>query len=146
MNKKGLDAIVTTIIIILLALVAVGIIWAVLSGVIRQGSEQVGTNAKCIGVDITAESAQCDVSGVCNVTYKRSSGGDEIGGVIVVLSNGQSSNQTKVAGNVPVPATRTLTNFATGLSPVPNKAEIAAYFVDASGNEQTCPTTTPLEF
>lgn len=146
MNKKGLDAIVTTIIIILLALVAIGIIWAVLRGVVTDTSEQVSASAKCVGVDITATAAQCDVNGVCNVTYKRSAGGEEIGGVVVVLSNGQSSNQTKVAGNVPIPATRTAIDFATGLSPVPNKAEVAAYFVDASGNENVCPTTTPFEF
>ena len=56
MNKKGLDAIVTTIIIILLALVAIGIIWAVLRNVVQQGADQVDNNAKCISVDLEAVS------------------------------------------------------------------------------------------
>lgn len=36
MNKKGLDAVVTTLIIILLVLVAVGIIWVVARNVVQQ--------------------------------------------------------------------------------------------------------------
>ena len=36
-NKKGLSTVVTTLIIILLVLVAIGIVWVVIRGVIESG-------------------------------------------------------------------------------------------------------------
>lgn len=145
-DKKGLSEVVTTLIIILLVLVAIGIVWVVVNNVLQSGTQQTEISAKCLQVDIKATAAQCTAGGVCNVTYRRSAGGDDIDGIVVVLSNGQESNQTQIAGNIEALATKTLTDFATGLSPVPNKAEIAAYFVDDSGNQQTCSTASTFEF
>jgi len=145
-NKKGLSEVVTTLIIILLVLVAIGIVWVVVNNILESGTQQTEISAKCLQIDVKATAASCDVGGVCNVTYKRNAGGDEIGGVIIVLSNGVSSNQTEVAGNMVPLATRTLTDFATGLSPAPNKAELSAYFVDDSGNQQICSTTNQFTF
>ena len=145
-NRKGLSEVVTTLIIILLVLVAIGIVWVVVNNILESGTEQAEISAKCLLVDLKTTVASCTAGGVCNVTYKRNAGGADIGGVVIVLSNGQASNQTQVAGNVAPLDTRTLTNFATGLSPTPNKAEIAAYFVGASGDQQICSTKSTLEF
>src|SRR3990167_792910 len=54
MDKRGLDAVVTTLLIILLVLVAVGIIWVVVRNVVQQGSEQIDINARCLSVDLQA--------------------------------------------------------------------------------------------
>ena len=56
MDKRGLDAVVTTLIIILLVLVAVGIIWVVVRNVVQQGSEQIDISSKCLSVDVQAVS------------------------------------------------------------------------------------------
>lgn len=145
-NKKGLSDVVTTLIIILLSLVAIGIIWVVVNNVLESGTETTEINAKCLQVDIQANAASCTAGGVCNVTYKRSAGGEDIDGIVIILSNGVASNQTQIAGNIAPLATKTLTDFVTGLSPVPNTAEIAAYFIDESGNQQTCAAGGAFEF
>ncbi len=146
-DKKGLSEVVTTLIIILLVLVAIGIVWAVVSSILQSGTEQTSTTAKCLQVDIKATAAQCTVGGVCNVTYRRNAGGDVVDGVVIVFSNGQTSNQTEVAGNLAPLATQTKAGVATGLtSPVPNSIEIAAYFVDASGKQQLCATSGKFQF
>ena len=144
-NKKGLSTIVTTLIIILLSLVAIGIIWVVVSNVIEGGAEQSEINAKCLQIDIKATAAGCD-GGDCNVTYRRSSGGDDIDGIKVVLSNGQESFTHSVSVNVQPLSTNTTTTIATGLAGNISSVQIAAYFIDASGNEQICATTSTFEF
>jgi hypothetical protein len=145
-NKKGLSDVVTTLIIILLSLVAIGIIWIVVNNVLEGGAETTEINAKCLQVDIKANAANCTVGGVCNVTYKRNAGGEDIDGIAVILSNGVSSSQEKIAGNLKPLDTKTLTDFATELSPIPNTVEIAAYFIDKSGNEQMCAPGSAFEF
>ena len=43
MLKRGLSKVVTTLIVILLVLVAIGIVWVVVKDVITEGSEEVST-------------------------------------------------------------------------------------------------------
>jgi len=137
-SKRGLSAIVATLLIILLTLIAVGIIWVVIRNIVQSGGDEAAIQAKCALVTLDVSAAQCATGSGCNVTYTRSAGGDDIDGVFIILSNGQASNQTQVVGNVGPGDTRTNFSLATGLSPVPTSAEIAAYFVDASGNERRC--------
>src|SRR3989344_4148858 len=76
-DKSGLSDVVTTLIIVLLVIVAIGIVWAVVGGLIRTGAGNVGFNQKCIDVDVTA-SAECagvpaasPTSQQCEITYVR---------------------------------------------------------------------------
>ncbi|MEK6828732.1 MAG: archaellin/type IV pilin N-terminal domain-containing protein [Nanoarchaeota archaeon] len=144
-NKRGLSEVVTTLIIILLVLVAIGIVWAVVSNILQTGSEQTEISAKCLQVGVKATAASC-TAGACSVTYKRSAGGDDIDGVVIILSNGQDSVQKDVAGNLAVQQTRTETGITETLTPDPNSVEVAAYFTDASGNQQLCATIGTFEF
>jgi hypothetical protein len=54
-NKKAQAQIITTVLIILLVLAAIIIIWQVVSGTVRQGSEEIEAQASCLGlrIDIT---------------------------------------------------------------------------------------------
>lgn len=151
-DKKGLSEVVTTLIIILLVLVAIGIVWVVVSGILQSGAGQTEINAKCLQVDIKATAVNCDNSSAnwtCNVTYKRNTaGGDVLGGVVIVLNNGQSSSQKQVSGDMAALATVTQ-NFVTDLpitAAKPNKAEIAAYYLDASNKQQTCSASSSFSF
>ena len=145
-NSKGLSTIVTTLIIILLSLVAIGIIWVVVSNVLESGAGQSEINAKCLQVDVRATAASC-TGGGCNVTYARRSGGDDIDGLKIILSNGiETVPAFDVSTNVAPLATATATGIAESLTPDPNSVQVAAYFVDASGNEQLCSPSGALEF
>ena len=146
-NKRGLSAIVATLLIILLTLVAVGIIWVVIRNVVQSGANQVEATAKCTSVDISATAAACGSSTgnwTCNVTYYRAAGGDDIDGIKITLSNGLNSYTQDVPGNVDQQQTKTSTSIDTGLlstDPKPTSVQIAAYINDASGNPQLCNPT-----
>ena len=142
-NTRGLSEVVSTLIIILLVLVAIGIVWLVVSNVLESGAQQTDISAKCLAVDVKATAVNC-AAGTCAVTYKRSSGGDDINGIIIVLSNGTESEQKPVAGNIVASATKTEPVVTTLTNP--NKVEIAAYFTDASGNDQTCSAPSTFTF
>ena len=146
MNKRGLDAIVTTLIIILLAIVAIGIIWVVVRNVVQQGSEQIDISSKCIAVDLRAVSVS-PVSGQVgnySVTLNRRAGGDAIGGVKVSLFNDTANGGVRDFG-VTLNELDTKTQTVVGVTEA-NKLEYTAYFVDASGNEQLCSQTGTFTF
>jgi len=142
-NSKGLSAVVTTLIIILLSLVAIGIIWVVVNNVLQGGAETTEIGAKCLQVDIKATAANC-TGGTCTITYYRAgTGNDVIDGVKIVLNNGTESDSSDEAALDRL-ATKTAT-FTTTLAN-PNSVEIAAYFVDASGQQQVCAAGTTVTF
>ena len=90
-NKKGLSAIVATLMIILLVLIAVGIIWVVVRNVVESGTQNIDIGAKCLEVDVRATA----VSPTNQVTLERGAGGINIdeanGGVVIVFTDGLNS-------------------------------------------------------
>ena len=66
-GKKGLSAVVTTIIIIALALVAVGIVWVVISNLLDQGTE--GITFDRFTVDLSITSAYIQDSEINRIKY-----------------------------------------------------------------------------
>ena len=145
-NKRGLSLVITTLIIILLVLVAIGIIWVVIRGIIEGGVEQVGISTKCLDIDVRATAVDC-AGGDCNVTLTRKSGGEDIAGVKLIFSEagGETNFVHPVPGNIATLASKTETDISTGLT-TPNKIEVAVYFEDDSGNEQLCTIITKFSF
>jgi len=117
-NKKGLSAIVLTIIMVGLVLVAVGIVWAVILNVLEGQSESLDVSQECVGIIIKPTALDCEGS-TCNVTLERGLGssGDAVDGVGITLSSDtDSEGEEEISGNVA--ATRTvevaLSNLAAG--------------------------------
>ncbi len=150
-DKRGLSAIITTLLVVLLVLVAVGIVWGVVSGVLRGGAEDLEFSAKCLNIDVRATAVNCvdtdePVDGEmdeCIVVLDRTGTEDEaIAGVKLVFRNSTNpSSVIDVEGNIEalVGATPTATGVALT---APDSVEVTAYFVDASGNDKNCATTT----
>ena len=146
MDKRGLDAVVTTLLIILLVLVAVGIIWVVVRNVVQQGSEQIDISAKCLSVDIQAVSV-APVAGnatAYSVTLRRAAGGDAIAGIKVAIFNNATNGGVVEFGNA-LDELETATQTVAGVANA-NRIEYTPYFVDASGNEQLCSQTGEFNF
>jgi hypothetical protein len=141
-NKRGLSAIITTLLIVLLVLVATGVVWGVIRGIIREGTEGIGSSARCLNVDVRATAINCNNPAACIVTLTRTGKNDDpIAGVKLVFFDGtETSGVITKAGNIEKLAGKTLTVDSKLISP--NKLEITAYFEDESGNEQTCSQTT----
>ena len=146
-NTKGLSEVVTTLIIILLVLVAIGIIWVVISGVIKGGAGQIDVSTKCIAVDLSALSVNETSAGVYDITLHRGSGGDELGGVKITLFNSTVNSGVLDFGVALTELQTTTKSIDTGLNVTEgNKLEYTAYFLDASGNPQLCSQTGTFPF
>jgi len=145
-QKRGLSTVVTTLIIILLVLVAIGIIWIVVKSVIETGSKSVDYAVKCLNVDVRATSVACDTSAsaICNVTVSRKAGGDAISGIKMVFynSSGISGAMNTIVGNINTVETKTIYSVNSNMG-TPKKVDVSAYFNDDAGNPQVC---TPNSF
>jgi len=147
-NKRGLSAIVATLIIILLVLVAVGIIWVVVRNVIQEGAEQVEISTKCIAIDLRAVSV-APVAGSPEsyfVTLKRFAGGEAIGGVKIALFNETANSGVLDGLFLVLPQLETETETVAAAITNASRLEYTVYFIDASGNERLCPQTNSYSF
>ena len=147
-NKRGLSAVITTLLIILLVIVAVGIVWVVVRNVIEEGVETLDLGTKCLAVDLRAISVSVDVvdADTYAVTLTRSPGGETISGVKINLFN-STDNSGIINFGVTVGEFDTVTqNLAdTGIENA-SRMEFTAFFTDASGNEQLCSQIKTFNF
>ena len=139
LNKKELSNIITVLLFIVLALVAVGAIWTVVNNIIESGTEDINLKSKCLEVDVELVKSECTGPGVCNVTVTRNPGGDEIGGIKLILTNdlGETNYVYDVSGDIAFLETKTEFDIITGIANVSN-VKITPYFKDEIGNEQLC--------
>jgi hypothetical protein len=149
-NKRGLSDIVITLIIVLLSLVAIGVVWFVVNGLIQSGTEGIQTSTKCLNVNLEITSAVCAdgaTNQTCNVTVKRTGTEDDaLGGVKVVFQDtnaGVSSSLIDVSGNVEkiVGKNIQITNVLVSNDYDINSVSVTPYFEDESGKEQLCSQT-----
>lgn len=150
-NKQGMSAVITTLIIILLVIVALGIIWVVVKNVINSGVKQVDLATKCRSVEITAVKIAntTPAGGSYNVTLTRTGAGDPIEGIKVTLGNTATNTYSEVLDFTELKILETST-YATGALtnavPDANQIKITPYFLSDLGEEQVCQTTTTQEF
>ncbi len=90
-NKRGLSAVVTTLILILLAMVLIGIIWVVIVNIVNQGTENIGIDRFTIDLDIQDAYANPEDGGNIGVVVKRSSASGDIAGVRFIFFDGVAS-------------------------------------------------------
>ena len=145
-NKRGLSAIVATLIIILLVLVAVGIIWVVVRNLIDTGAEQIEISTKCLAVDLRAVSV-VPVSGEdYTVTLRRASGGEMIDGVkISVFNTTDNSGVLDPVNFEDMDVLETKSGVVTAVENA-DRMEYTAYFLDDSGNKVPCGQTSSYSF
>lgn len=135
-NTRGLSTVVTSLIIILLVLVAIGIVWVVVSGMLKSTGTQIDISSKCVTSLLSVESATCASAVNCTVGVKRT-GGYSLNGTKVVFSNSVgTSTQFDIVGD---PGVLKSMNLNPGTTGVPTKVSVVGYFNDAdTGVAQTC--------
>ncbi len=155
-DKKGLSTVVTTLIIILLVLVAIGLIWVVIRTAIEGGADEIDLGTKCLSVDVRATSVGCWDSGsgfLCNVSLSKKRGSEEIGGVKVIFHNttAEETSQTLDSEdyqvtNINLLATEKMNGVVTGLTTQPDEVDVFVYFVDSKGEKFICSQPNPFSF
>ena len=144
-NNKGLSTVVTTLIIILLVLVAVGIIWGVVNNLLGKSTGTIETSTKCLDVDVRATKVVSNSGTQYNVTLYRAPTGDgEVGAKIVFVSDTENSGTVDFTRKLE-PLDR-FTEDIDGQIQNATKVEVTTYFEDDSGKETYCPITTTFEF
>jgi hypothetical protein len=129
MHKKGISAVVATILIVLLAVVAVVIIWAVLRPAITKSASQV--SASCVEVDVNIDSVTC-ATGVVTVTLAAGS----VNNLAIVESNATASLNNTVTAP-PTLGTRTYT--LTGTIPAgATVVRVAPIIILSDGSSKIC--------
>ncbi len=143
-NNRGISSIIATLILLLLTIVLVGIVWAVVSGIVKTSSEGATSGTKCFSSGIDIKSASCTQAGVCNVTVQRISGTDTIGGLRVVFMNAVgATNLTDINGTLVTLDSARLTNAPMGIANV-TEVDAAIYFTDAAGTKSPC--SPPVQY
>ena len=150
MNKSGMSTIIVTIIMIVLVLVAVGVIWSIVNGILEEGASDIGLGAKCLNVNLVATKMVC-AGATCDVTLNRKAGGEDIGGAKLIFSNSGSGNVgttvEDVLGNIPQLGTTIASSITHGLTgEQPDTVEVAVYFLSDSGSEEICSQTKTFKF
>ncbi len=145
-NKRGLSLVITSLIIVLLVLVALGIIWVSVKFIIERGTEQIDYDSKCLDVDVQAKKVINTTLTNYSVTFTRTGRGEEIAGVKIVFFNASddTSSVINIIGNIEPLAT--ITKSVEGEIENANKIEVTAYFEDESENEKICSHKSSFEF
>jgi len=87
-SKRGLSGVITTLIIILLVIAAIGIIWAVVNPFIRESAEEISLAKFTLDLGITQ--AYFDGDNIL-IGVKRGAGEGDLVGLKFVISDGQNS-------------------------------------------------------
>ena len=90
LEKRGLSAVITTLIIILLVLVSVGILWVVVRNLLQEGAEQIDLGAFTLDLQIKKVEVTGDNVTV-TVFVKRNPGQGNFVGMNFVFSDGKDS-------------------------------------------------------
>ena len=88
-NQKGLSAIVSTLIIILLVLVAVGIIWVVVRSIVQEGAERIELGR--FTLDLEIKRVQIENGDVTVIVVKRNPGEGNFIGMNFIFSDGTNT-------------------------------------------------------
>jgi flagellin-like protein len=87
-DKRGISPVITTLIIILLALVAIGIVWIVIKNIVSEGTE--GISLGKFTLDLEIKQALLDNESA-SVNVKRNPGVGDISKINFIFENGTNS-------------------------------------------------------
>ena len=85
MDKRGLSAVITTVIIILLVMVSTGIIWVVIKNLVVEGSEEISFGRFVF--DLSIKRAYMSGTDVWVSVRRSPGGGDDLIGINLIFSN-----------------------------------------------------------
>jgi hypothetical protein len=131
-QKRGLSSVVITLIIVLLALVALGIIWGVIRGVITKSSKPV--SAFTLSLDLKILNAYRSSNQIL-VNVERRPGPGEIVGLAFALKNGSGSELIKVDTSLGELESKDFTLTPTQLDPLTISEVSVAPIYMASGDK-----------
>ena len=136
-DKKGLSDIVVTLIIIVLSLVAIGVVWVVVSNVLKSSSSQASFQFGTLFLDLKIDKVLIDSNGNLVATVSRGAGQGELTGIDFVVSDGQNSQVIKKSTTIQELGTQTFTFTPSDISGLSGNLQIdIAPVLNSGGNDQ----------
>ncbi len=144
MNRRGMSAVVTTLIIILLAIVAVGIIWVVVKNILDKGRDEITLTGITLDLEITKVvvddngTPDDDTDDKLLVTVKRNPGEGNLVGINFIIGDGDNSVVVTRDTTLAELGFQTFTFTLSALAVVEiTSISVAPIFETSSGNEIT---------
>lgn len=133
MNKRGLSAVIATLVIILLALVSTGIVWVVVKGIISGGAE--GISLGGFTKDLVIKSVQVGENNV-SIDIKRDSTEGNLIRIKFVFENGTNSEIIEKEVSIEILEQKTIifNNYELSLTNI-TKISVAPIYLSESGEE-----------
>lgn len=147
-NKKGISEIVTTIIIILLAIVVFAVVSVIVKGTVSSGAENIELSSNCLDVEMHAEKIARALDGDqqfigYDVTVSRSASGKALDGVRLMIENEEERvNSEDIIEKIKALDKKTYTVLSGvdfGLTQV--KVTVVPFFMKKSGEVFYCENT-----
>jgi flagellin-like protein len=151
-NNKGLSGIVTTLIIILLVLVAVGVIWQVVGGLLSSSTSKIASSSICLDLGLSVKKVNQTSTGVYDITLARTGTGiDEDVYAKIVLFNdaGDASDVLDFDTALGTLATKMKpfdTTSGTAQVDDASRMEYTPYFIDEETGKEILCQTSEFEF
>ena len=141
LNEKGMSAIIVTLLLVMLSIVLTGVVFVAVHNIIKTGTQQVSSSSQCLNSGAEVTSFSCLQDGTqCNVTVRRTSGSDSIGGVRLIFTNDKGeSNVSDSPGNIVTLATKSITATNIGVINI-TQVGVAIYFLDSAEKPIPCST------
>jgi flagellin-like protein len=133
-NKKAQSEIITTVLIILLVLAAIIIVWQVIQGTVKTGTDQVTKQSSCMGINLDIAGVVPGNGGYSNITVTRKPGADDtVIKNVSILVGGAVMVTTALDPSLGVLQTKIL-NFTGNTTPLVsgNKIEVGAVLSDGT--------------
>jgi len=149
-NNKGLSTVVTTLIIVLLVLAAIGLIWGPIKSLLSNSTSSLD-QTKCfnLNIGVTKASLVNTTTDQYLITIKRSdtgSGVESAGAKLIFYNDTQSSStidfSDDVTGGGMFTSPQVYTAEVNGTVTNATKIEVIPYYIDENtGNKQVCSTS-----
>jgi hypothetical protein len=134
-SKRGLSSIVTTLIIIVLGLVAIGVVWGVVSGLLKSGGQQTTSSFGQLFITMTLQGVNMKPNGDVDVIVTRNTGAGELKAINFVVSDGSNSKVIKRATTLQELGTQTFTLNYSELGAMPIKKISIVPVINSNGQE-----------
>lgn len=99
MKKRGLSTVVTSLILILLVLVALGIVWVVVKNILSQNTDDITTGKFTVNMKIKSVSVDTSVNNI-SMNIQRTTGQGNLEGFQFIVTNGTLTEVIRIPTNL----------------------------------------------
>ena len=140
-NKKGISDVVTTVLIVLLSLVAIAVVWSFLSPLITRSGTQIAQTEACLSASL--EVSGCKITDTTyNVNVKRNAGAANIASIKLIFGKEDGSTIVNTQDSAPEELGTSLYSIEPGESA--KEVSVAAGILDSKGVVGYCTPSQPV--